>query len=175
MAFIGTLLFILVLFFGVVVFRGSPYVPSHKEHVRQAFSELYKMNKNDLLVDIGSGDGIILREAAKTGATAIGFEINPILVLVSSILSRKYKKVQVKLADFWLTKLPDETTVVYVFSVTRDVKGIAERVQKESNRLKKPIYIISYGSEFTTLKAVKAVGAHFLYLVKPLQSDKAQV
>lgn len=175
MLYIGLALLIVLFLFIFVVFRGSPYVPSHKSHVHQAFSELYKMDEHDLLVDIGSGDGIVLREAARTGAAAVGFEINPILVFISRIISKKYPKIQIKLADFWLAKLPDETTVVYVFSVTRDVKRIINRIQKESNRLNKIIYIIGYGSEFNDIKSIKNVGAHFLYLVKPLQPDKAQV
>ncbi len=175
MSYLLIFIIVIILIFGIVVFRGSPYVPSHKSHVNQAFSELYQMGPSDLLVDIGSGDGVVLREAAKKGASAVGFEINPILVIISRLLSKKYKTVQIKFADFWLTKLPDETTVVYVFSVTRDLKRIISHLQKQSNRLKKPIYIIGYGSEFKTKKAIKNIGAHFLYLVEPLQSDKAQV
>ena len=137
---------VLVLIFGLVVFRGSPYVPSHKLHVREAFSELYKIGPGDLLVDIGSGDGVILREASQTGARAVGFEINPILVIISRLLCRKNNNIEIRLSDFWLSKFPDETTVVYVFSATRDVNKILKFIQKQSNRLQKPIYLISYGS-----------------------------
>ncbi|HEU4716091.1 MAG TPA: hypothetical protein VFS14_04660, partial [Candidatus Saccharimonadales bacterium] len=62
-----------VLLFGFVVFRGAPYVPSHKKDVAIAFEELYEVGKNDVVVDVGSGDGIILRMAAKRGARAVGY------------------------------------------------------------------------------------------------------
>ena len=169
MSYILIFIVIIILIFGVVVFRGSPYVPSHRSNVKIAFSELYHMRPSDLLVDIGSGDGVVLREAAQTGASAVGYEINPILVFVSRILCKKYKKIQIKFADFWLVKLPEETTVVYVFSVTRDLNRILDRIQKHANRTNKPIYIIGYGSEFKSIKSIKNVGAHFLYLVQPLQ------
>ena len=78
--------FALFMIFSLVVFRGSPYVPSQKKYIFEAFTKLYKISKNDLLIDIGSGDGIVLRQAARLGAKAIGFEINPILVLISKIL-----------------------------------------------------------------------------------------
>ena len=175
MTIIVILIFLVVLLFGIVVFRGSPYVPSQTAHVRAAFSKLYQLGEDDLLVDIGSGDGVILREAAKTGARAVGYEINPILVLISRFACRKYKNIQVKLADFWFANLPDKVTAVYVFSVTRDVKKIINHIQSESNRLNREIYIIGYGSEFDEIKSIKNVGPHFLYLVKPLQSGKAQV
>ncbi len=159
----------------MVVFRGSPYVPSHSLQVKNAFTELYNISKKDVLVDIGSGDGLVLRAAAKLGARAVGYEINPILVVVSKLLSRKYKNINVMLADFWLTNLPDNVTVVYVFSVTRDVKKIVDKIQKEANRLKRSIYIISYGGEFKCIKSIKNLGAHFLYKVEPLQPSEAQV
>lgn len=158
---------IVSLIFGAVVFRGSPYVPSRKLYVRRAFRELYQLNSNDLLVDIGSGDGVVLREAAKIGARAVGYEINPILVLISRFLSRKYKQVSIHLADFWLTQLPGDTTVVYIFSATRDMKKIVKKLQIDTNRLGRPINIISYGSEFDGMKIVKNVGAYHLYTLNP--------
>ena len=54
MTIIVILIFLVVLLFGIVVFRGSPYVPSQTAHVRAAFSKLYKLGNDDLLVDIGS-------------------------------------------------------------------------------------------------------------------------
>jgi SAM-dependent methyltransferase len=167
--------FAIVLLFGLVAFRGAPYVPSRKKHVRIALSELYPLSIVDLLVDIGSGDGVVLREAAKIGATAVGYELNPILVLVSRFLSRKYQNVNVKLVDFWLTHLPDDTTVVYVFSVSRDMKKIIKWMQSESDRLERPIKLINYGSELKGIKVTNEVGAYHLYTFYPLQPSKAQV
>jgi hypothetical protein len=164
-----------VLLFSFVIFRGAPYVPSHKVYIRKALRELYKLDKDDVLVDIGSGDGVVLREASKMGARAVGYEINPILVLVSRFLSRKYNRISIHLTDFWLAHVPDDTTVVYVFSVTRDAKKIIEWMQNETNRLNRPLYLINYGSELTSLKAMKNVGAYRLYIFRSLQSKEAQV
>lgn len=166
---------IITVMFGFVVFRGSPYVPSRRKDIRQSLHELYQLNSNDLLVDIGSGDGIVLREAAKIGAKAIGYEINPILVILSRFLSRKYKNIRINFADFWSSKLPDDTTVIYVFSASRDMNRIMKNIQTEANRLKKSMNVISYGSEFNNVKPSRNVGAYHLYVVKPLQSSKAQV
>ncbi len=166
---------LLVLFFGLVVFSGAPYVPSRKKDVQQAFSRLYPLGPDDLLVDIGSGDGLVLRAAAKIGARAVGYEINPILVFVSRLLARKYRGIDVILADFWLSKLPTDVTVVYIFSVTRDMKKIINKLQNETNRLGRPIHVISYGSKFDVVKAIKSLGAYNLYRLEPLQSAEAQV
>lgn len=168
-------LFAIVLIFGFVVFRGSPYVPSQKKYIYQAFNELYKVTKKDVLVDIGSGDGVVLRMAARLGARAVGYELNPLLVLISRLSSFGNKKIEIKLADFWIAKIPKNTTVVYVFSVSRDIKNLTKKLQNEVDRIKHSVYLISYGAEFDSLKSLKTVGAYNLYLLKPLQSLKAQV
>ncbi len=91
----------LVVVFGIVVFRGAPYVPSQRRQLAIAFDELYPLGHTDMLVDIGSGDGIVLREATRRGAKAVGYELNPILVIISKLLSRNDVRVRVELADFW--------------------------------------------------------------------------
>lgn len=158
---IGVVIFVC---FGVVVFRGSPYVPSHKKDVRQALGDLYHISDKDVLVDIGSGDGLVLREAQKLGVKkAVGYEINPILVLISKFLSRNSKNINIRLVDFWLTNLPDDVTVVYMFSVSRDVKKFVKKIDGETKRLGRPVFVIGYGSEFIGKKAIKKLGPNYLY------------
>lgn len=161
--------FVLAVFFGAVTFRGAPYVPSQKYYINQALTDLYKLSDKDLLVDIGSGDGVVLRVASKLGARAVGYEINPILVFISRFLSRKDKKVSVRLADFWFSRLPDGTTVVYVFSVKRDMKKLIKWVQNETNRLGHPVFVISLGFELGDEKPVRDAGAYHLYQFHSLQ------
>lgn len=163
----------IVLIFGFVVFRGAPYVPSHHKEVREAFDELYKISHKDVLVDVGSGDGIILRLAAKHGARAIGYELNPILVVLSRFLSRTDKNVRVVLADFWLKNLPNETTVVYAFTVSRDSKKLAQKLQNEASRLNRDIYLMTYGAPLTSKTELRKRRGHHLYLFSPLQVSKA--
>ncbi|MGB5962876.1 MAG: methyltransferase domain-containing protein [Coleofasciculaceae cyanobacterium] len=57
-----------------------PYVPT-PEVVVERMLELAKVNKNDLLYDLGSGDGrIVITAAKKYGAKGVGVEIDPELV-----------------------------------------------------------------------------------------------
>jgi len=99
-----------VFLIGFVAFTGAPYVPSRRADIQRVFTELYPLSAKDLVVDIGSGDGVVLRTVSKLGARAVGYEIHPILVLISRMLSRGDGKVRVKLANFWRAPLPDETT-----------------------------------------------------------------
>lgn len=168
------LAFVIIMVFGFVVFRGAPYVPSHRGEVIRAFSsDLYLVSDKDVVVDVGSGDGIILRLASKQGARAIGYELNPVLVLLSRFLSRNDKKVTTCLSDFWFTALPDETTLVYGFMVTRDIEKMANKLQKEANRLQHSLYFICYGTSFKDHVKIKELGAHHLYLFEPLHTKKA--
>jgi SAM-dependent methyltransferase len=165
----------LFLLFGLVVFRGAPYVPSKKGNLKEAFTDLYPLGEFDLLVDIGSGDGVVLREAAKRGAKAVGYEINPVLVLISKWLSRRSPTVTIRLADFWSVKLPNDTTIIYTFGETRDILKMANKVASEASRLNKSLYFMSYAFQVPNLKPVKQNGSHFLYKIDPLHSSKAQV
>lgn len=160
---------VIVILFGFVVFRGAPYVPSRKRFVHQAFTELYPLGPKDVLVDVGSGDGVVLRQAAELGARAVGYELNPILVQISKWLSRRYSGVEVRLVDAWMSHFPDDTTVVYVFAVTRDIKRVISLVQREADRIGKTLYVISYGNVLPGMKADKHVGGYHLYSFYSLQ------
>ncbi|HEY2922508.1 MAG TPA: methyltransferase domain-containing protein [Candidatus Binatia bacterium] len=59
-----------------------PYVPS-PEYVVDKMIELAGVKKGDVVYDLGSGDGRIVIAAAKKGARAVGFEIDPDLVTES--------------------------------------------------------------------------------------------
>jgi SAM-dependent methyltransferase len=165
----------IVIVFGFVVFRGAPYVPSKKGDIKRAFDELYPLSSRDLVVDIGSGDGIVLRQAAIRGAHAVGYELNPVLVLISRWFSRNQPNVKIHLADFWAAKLPDATTVVYTFGESRDITKMANKVARESKRIGKPLHFISYGFEVPHQIPVKKIGAHYLYRFDPLHTPEAQV
>lgn len=157
-------------FFLLTAFRGAPYVPTHRRNLKRAFTDVYPLSKKDMLVDIGSGDGVILRYAAMQGARAVGYEINPILVIISRLLNRKFgNQTEVKLADFWLAKLPDETTIVYTFGDTRDIDRIFNKVQDEATRLRRPLYFMSYGFKVKGQKEVKQDDSFQLYKITPGQ------
>lgn len=163
----------LVFIFGGTAFIGAPYVPSRRRDLKLAFDELYTLGSNDLLVDIGSGDGVVLRMAAARGATAIGYEINPILVLVARWLGRTQSRVTTKLTNFWRASLPPETTVVYLFGDGRDIKRLDAWLTKQAAQIETRLHVISYGFELPGQKHIRSHGAHHLYRVSPLQTTEA--
>lgn len=160
---------------GFVAFTGAPYVPSKRRDIRQAFTELYSLSEHDTLVDIGSGDGVVLRQARQFGARAVGYEIHPLLVVISRWLSRHDDGVTIRLANFWQTKLPDETTVVYTFGDSRDIAKMYRRVEVEAQRLGRTLHLISYGFAVKDKKPADQAGAYYLYKIKPLQRQLRNV
>lgn len=158
---------ILFVFFGLTVFIGAPYVPTLSSELEEAFTKLVKIGKDDLVVDFGSGYGNALKIATKHGAKALGIEINPILVLLSRWRLRKDKLAKVKLGGYKTVRLPKETTVIYLFCSSKDLKGIQRRLENEATRLGHPLKLISYGFQFDGLKQAKNHRAFFLYEITP--------
>lgn len=170
---IFAIVLVIILLFGFVVFFGAPYVPSKKGEVERAFKELYPLSGEDTLVDIGSGDGVVLRLAARCGAQAVGYEINPLLVIISRWLSRSSPEVKVYFESFWRATLPQETTVVYVFGDSRDIKKMTRKVEESATVIGRPLFFISYAIKVPERAPMKQVGAHYLYKIDPLQRDAA--
>jgi hypothetical protein len=160
-----TIIAIIAILFGFVVFFGAPYVPSKRRELERALDELYPVGDADVLVDVGSGDGVVLREAATRGVKrAVGYELNPIFVALSSLLSRKYKNVQVRLGNMWHMKFPDDTTIVYAFAVARDSKKLARKMQLEARRLGRPLLLMTFGlPTLAGREPERRLGAHALY------------
>ncbi len=163
----------LILLLGFSVFFGAPYVPSRRHDLVRMFDNLYPLNASDVLIDVGSGDGVILREASRRGARAIGYEISPLLLGISKWLSRRDDRVTILLANFWQATFPDSTTVIYAFSVERDAKKLKKKIQDEANRLGKPLSLICYGSPLPKTVALRKFEAYHLYQFHPLQASKA--
>jgi len=163
---------VIILGFGFMVFFGAPYVPSRRKYIRRIFEHV-GVGPDDVLIDVGSGDGVVLRTASSYGARAIGYEINPVLVLVARLLSASDSRVSVRLTNFWRTLLPNDTTIVYAFSVSRDEAKLTKLLQREAERLKRPLKLICYASPLKSKKAEDMFDAYHIYTFRPLQSKKA--
>lgn len=163
-----------VLVFGLVVARGAPYVPSHKRYAQKSFNELYTLSKKDTLVDLGSGDGVILRLASQLGARVIGYELNPILVAISKLLSLRDPAVTIKMADYWRVDLPPDTTIVYIFSVSRDAMKLERKMQEWADKKGSELLLMTYGARLKTVQPENTLGAHALYRFKAAALQRPQ-
>jgi hypothetical protein cdivTM_09943 len=161
-----TLFGIIIAVFLLTVLFGAPYVPTHKKELIKLFKAI-NLSKKDTLVDIGSGDGIVLKIASSFNARTIGFEINPFLVLFSKVRLRKCKNIQIYLKNFWTVFPIENITVFYTFGHQERIYKMLNLSQIQANAQKSPLLFISYGFEIKNLKPFKISGAHFVYKISP--------
>lgn len=156
---------IVLLLFVLTALFGAPYVPSSTREAKKAFRHLYLLGQKDLLIDLGSGDGKILKAASECGAKSIGIELNPILALISKYRLRKVKDAKVICKDFFHYDFPAETTVVYVFGDGRDMTRIVKHIEEQATKLKHPVHLISHAFEADGHKLIKQYRAYYLYKI----------
>ncbi|HUC78914.1 MAG TPA: hypothetical protein VMQ58_01600 [Candidatus Saccharimonadales bacterium] len=151
--------FILILIFGSVILFGAPYLPTLKNQIDSIF-ELLDLRKGQTIIELGSGDGRILLEAGKRGIKAIGYELNPILVMYSRIKVYKYRgTVKVIWGNYWVKDWP-ETDGIFVFLLDRYMQRLNKKViQKYS----KPINLVSFAFKIPDRKIDSSKKGLFLY------------
>jgi hypothetical protein len=132
--------------FLLVVLRGAPYVPTHAGPVKHVF-EMLDMPKGSTIVDLGSGDGVLLKAAAKRGYHAIGYELNPFLCLISYLRCWRYRHlVSVRWRDFWLSPLPGDVAAVFIFLSGPYLHRLDRKLSRERPKnAGKPLMVVSYG------------------------------
>lgn len=153
----------IVVALGASVFFGAPYVPSRRRDVQRMFDALYPITCSDVVLDLGSGDGLVLREVSRRGGKAFGHEISPIFWGVSKMLCFGDKNIRLKLANAWVEPFPDDITMLYAFTVTRDGKKLLKKINTERQRIGKPFTVVCYGSPLPGVKPAKAFEAYTLY------------
>lgn len=158
----------IVVLIGISAFFGAPYLPSHRKDIRRLFDDLAPIGKGDVVLDIGSGDGVVLREVSRRGAKAIGYEIHPLFVGISRLLSIGDKNVRVVWANAWTTTFPKGVTLVYIFSVKRDAGKVILKMQEEADRLNRPLTLVCYGNPLPNRDVTEQDGAYYLYSFHPL-------
>ena len=94
--------------------KGAPYVATPRQTVRQML-ELAEVGSQDVVYDLGSGDGRVLWLAAQEfGARAVGVEIDPFRYAWTKLLIRfkgLREQVEVIRADFFKVDLSSATVV----------------------------------------------------------------
>lgn len=163
----------MVVLLGIGVFFGAPYVPTRRQDARRLFEQGIKLGKKDVVLDLGSGDGVVLRELSRIAVKSVGYEIHPLFVLLSKFLSRNDANVQIKWANIWTRPFPEAVTLVYIFSVGRDAQRLIRKMQTEVDRLNRPVRLVCYGNPLPGKKPFQTFEAYTLYKFTPLHPKKA--
>lgn len=123
---------LLILAYGFVLLYGAPYFPSLKPHMKAAF-DLLNLKPGQVVYDLGCGDGRFLKEAAKRGYKAVGYELNPFMFVYSWITTRRYRKsVKVRFGNFWRADL-SQADAIFVFLLDKYMSELDRKI-KQSGR-----------------------------------------
>jgi len=130
---------------GLVIARGVPFVPLRKQQIYY-LGENLKLSSSDRVVDLGCGDGRVLRFFEKKfGVTDLtGFEINYWAVLRAKIWN-KYKKssAKVNMQNFYNEDI-SKYNIVFCYLLEKALVRLKYKFDKE---LKPGTKVISYGFE----------------------------
>lgn len=156
---IGIILMVFTFF--LPVFGGAPYVPTPTKRVKKML-EMAELKPGETLIDIGAGDGRILIEAGKSGAQAIGYEIDPLLVYLTRRKIKKLgleKRVRIFWRSFWKADLKSADVVTF-YGIT----GIMGKMEKKLlSELKPGARVASYIFPFPKWQEEKKEDGIYLY------------
>lgn len=153
------LLLVVAACFASVVFFGAPYLPTLAPQVKTAL-ELGGLSEGQTLIELGCGDGKVLVAAAERGAKAVGYELNPLLVLVAWWRTRRYgKRVRVVWGNFWWARWP-EADVIFTFLLPRYMSKLHKKCIQYDH---KPVKLVSFAFEIPGKRPVRRKDSVFLY------------
>lgn len=130
----------------------SPWSPWWRTNgkVARAMIKLAAITKNDIIYDLGCGDGTVLLTAAKSKqARGIGLEIDPSRVLIAKariMFEGVTRLVTIKRKDLFLEDI-SEASVVVVYLVPKTLKRLETKFMTElkpGTRVISYVYPISY-------------------------------
>lgn len=134
-----------------------------KDETAQKMLRLSGVKAGENVLDLGSGDGSLLIAIAKTGAKAVGYEINPMLVKRSKKNIQKaglQNQASVHLKNFWSVDL-SQFDVVFVYGISHMMKRLEEKLQKE---LKPGARVVSNHFTFPNWQYAKKDGTTYVYI-----------
>lgn len=140
-------------------FIGAPYAPTRLSVVRKALRQI-GLDKDDVLVDLGAGDGGIVLEAAKLGAQAIGWELSPIMFAVAWLRAKLgtspyqgevpaelaggevgWRKPVIRYGNFFKQDL-SAATVIFLFLMPKNMPHVKDWLSKQ--KFPRGRYLLSY-------------------------------
>jgi len=112
------------------VLVGAPFLPTSDKAVK-TMVKFANIKPGQKVIDLGSGNGKILLAFANKGATATGYELNPILFLISKIRTKKADRITVKKKSLWDANL-SEYDVIAFFGIEYIMEKLEEKILRET-------------------------------------------
>ncbi len=164
-----TLAAMIIFAFFPILTMGAPFVPSYRPKNKSSLGHLADVIKfvqsqaggRQKFVDLGSGDGRVVREFARSGFESWGVEINPLLVLWSRLKIKEsgLKNARIKWGSLWQADL-SSFDAVYLFQSNLTNKFLLNKLKRE---LKPSAHVVSFGFPIHGLKLAKEIGSFLIY------------
>ncbi len=122
---------------------GSPYVPTRQKEAELILAEA-GLKKGKHLIELGCGDGRILRTAAKKyQLQGLGIDVNLFLILIARTKARwqKLKTIKFQTKNIFATDIR-QADYVYLFLMPALIAKLKPKLEKE---LKPKTIVISHG------------------------------
>ncbi len=139
---VASILGLLFLVMLISVLIGVPCLPTHSKQAKKMI-ELASLRPGMKVVDLGCGAGRLLFLAAASGASVVGYELNPVLVWWARLVTRlrgMSKDVRVELKSIYEADLSN-ADVVFAFLMNGPMKKLEPKLFSEC---KPGTMIISY-------------------------------
>ena len=158
-------LLILFIFLSVVYFflQGPIFAPSSETAI-STMLKLAKIKRGVRIADLGSGDGRVVRAFAKKGVEIHGYEINPLLVLISKHKIKEEglgNNAFVHWRSFWKIDL-SQFNIIIVFGIDYIMNRLKRKLLKE---LKPGSTVIANIFPFPDWKYINKKDGIYLYQI----------
>jgi SAM-dependent methyltransferase len=110
--------------------QGAMFHPSAKIRVK-TFLDATAMRPDELLIDVGCGDGRVLKEARKRyGVKALGYEVNPMAYVLARLRNIFTRNVEIRFKNFWKENI-SSADVVFCYLFPDVMQRLAHKLEQE--------------------------------------------
>jgi len=120
---------VILLGFAISGPMGAPWVPTFKRDVEKVLDDA-ELSERTRYIELGCGDGRLVAAAARRGAVATGYEINPLLWMIAWCRNLPHKNAHIQLGNFWRQPL-NSYDVVVVFLMPKFMKRLENKALAE--------------------------------------------
>ncbi|MEK7473613.1 MAG: hypothetical protein AAB668_02720 [Patescibacteria group bacterium] len=138
---------------------GAPWLPVRKQDIEAAF-RLVDVGPDDVVIDLGSGDGRLLVEAAKRGARVVGYELNPFMAWLSRVRLKSFKDHAIIHRTNLLRADVSHATVIFIFGMGTIMSAVEKKLRREA---RPDVRIVSFAFELPGRTYEKKDGIALLY------------
>lgn len=144
-ALIGALFLVPTAYAGLI---GAPWAPTRTVALKKAFDDI-GVGKEDMVVDLGAGDGMVLKEASLRGARAIGYELSPIMWIVGIVRTIGNARISMRYGNFFKKTLPHDATIIFLFLMPKHMGTVGKYLAQQP--ISNKAIVLSYAFSFQTL------------------------